>query len=53
LHQQNVFKEECADLSLPVTEHVSATCFSLPICPFLSDDDIHKIVDIIRGVLKV
>ena len=53
LHQQNVFKEECADLSLPVTEHVSATCFSLPICPFLSDDDIHKIVDIIRDVLKV
>ncbi len=52
LHQQNVFKEECADISLPVTEHVSATCFSLPICPFLSDEDIHKIVDVIRGVLK-
>ena len=51
LHQQNVFKEECAGLSLPVTEAVSATCFSLPICPFLEDDTIREIVAIIRGVL--
>ena len=53
LHQQNVFKEECAGLSLPVTEAVSATCFSLPICPFLDDDTIREIVAIIRGVLTV
>ena len=51
LHQQNVFKEECAGLSLPVTESVSATCFSLPICPFLEDETIREIVGIIRGVL--
>ncbi|MDD1626379.1 MAG: DegT/DnrJ/EryC1/StrS family aminotransferase, partial [Methylococcaceae bacterium] len=51
LHQQNVFKEECAGLSLPVTESVSATCFSLPICPFLEDDTIREIVGVIRGVL--
>jgi dTDP-4-amino-4,6-dideoxygalactose transaminase len=51
LHQQNVFKEECAGLSLPVTESVAVTCFSLPICPFLDDDTIREIVGIIRGVL--
>lgn len=48
LHQQNVFKQECAGVSLPVTESVAANCFSLPICPFLSDDDIGKIVAVIR-----
>ena len=51
LHQQNVFKEECAGLSLPVTESVAANCFSLPICPFLEDATIREIVGVIRGVL--
>ncbi|OQW78732.1 MAG: erythromycin biosynthesis sensory transduction protein eryC1 [Proteobacteria bacterium ST_bin11] len=50
LHQQNVFKEECAGLSLPVTESVAARCFSLPICSNLSDDTVKLIVDVIRGV---
>jgi dTDP-4-amino-4,6-dideoxygalactose transaminase len=51
LHQQNVFKQECAGLSLPVTESVAARCFSLPICPYLEDDTIKEIVSVIRGVL--
>ncbi len=50
LHQQNVFKDECADLSLPVTEYVSAHCFSLPICPSLTDETIKEIVAVIRNV---
>jgi dTDP-4-amino-4,6-dideoxygalactose transaminase len=51
LHQQNVFKQECAGLSLPVTESVAANCLSLPICPALEDDTIREIVGVIRGVL--
>jgi len=51
LHQQNVFKQECAGLSLPVTESVAANCFSLPICPSLEDDSIKEIVSVIRSVL--
>jgi len=51
LHQQNVFKEECKGVSLPVTESVAANCFSLPICPSLSDEEIKEIVAVIRGVL--
>ena len=53
LHQQNVFKQECAGLSLPVTESVAANCFSLPICPFLSDDDVRAIVAVIRDACVV
>ncbi|MGZ8225050.1 MAG: DegT/DnrJ/EryC1/StrS family aminotransferase [Methylococcaceae bacterium] len=51
LHQQNAFKEECAGLTLPVTESVAANCFSLPICPFLDDKSIKEIVSVIRAVL--
>ena len=48
LHQQNVFKEECAGVSLPVTESVAARCFSLPICPMLNAAAIEKIVSVIK-----
>ncbi len=50
LHQQNAFKEECAGLTLPVTESVAARCFSLPICPYLSNDEIHEICEVIKSV---
>lgn len=51
LHKQNVFKDECAGLSLPATESVAANCFSLPICPYLSGAAIKEIVGVIREVL--
>ena len=51
LHKQNVFKEEYAGISLPVTESVAANCFSLPICPYLTDESVKEIVAVIRGVL--
>jgi len=51
LHQQNVFKQECAGLSLPVTEFVAANCFSLPICPFLADETVREIVGVIHSAL--
>ena len=51
LHQQKVFAEECAGLSLPVTESVAEKCMSLPICPELTDDNIEVIVNEIRNVL--
>ncbi len=51
LHQQNVFKKDCSGLSLPITESVAANCFSLPICPSLSDETIKEIVAVIRSVL--
>jgi dTDP-4-amino-4,6-dideoxygalactose transaminase len=52
LHQQNVFKEQYASVSLPVTETIAAHCFSLPICSHLSDEQVREIVAVIRGVLS-
>lgn len=51
LHQQQVFAEDCQGLSLPITESVAARCLSLPICPSLTDDDIHTIVGVIGDTL--
>ncbi len=52
LHQQNVFKQEYANISLPITELVASRCFSLPICPSLSDQNIKEIVAVIANTLK-
>lgn len=52
LHQQTVFKQECANVSLPNTEAVASQCFSLPICSHLSDDSVEKIAAVIRQVLR-
>jgi dTDP-4-amino-4,6-dideoxygalactose transaminase len=51
LHRQNVFKEEYASVSLPITESVASRCFSLPICSALEDETIREIVGVIRSVL--
>lgn len=52
LHQQNVFKGDCAGVNLPVTEEIAARCLSLPICSELSDESVKEVVAVIRGVLK-
>ena len=51
LHQQKVFAEACAGVSLPVAEGVAARCFSLPIYPELEAEDIRHIVEVIRSAL--
>ncbi|MGR9052525.1 MAG: DegT/DnrJ/EryC1/StrS family aminotransferase [Gammaproteobacteria bacterium] len=51
LHQQNVFKAEYGDVSLPVTEHVAAHCLSLPICSALDDATVERIVSVIGNAL--
>ena len=50
LHQQNVFKEDCAGMSLPITEDIAANCMSLPICSELSDESVKEVVAVIRSV---
>jgi len=50
LHRQKVFAEDCADLSLPVTEEVCRRCLSLPIFPELTDAQIETVVSTIGKV---
>lgn len=52
LHQQKVFAEDCAGLSLPVTEAVARRCLSLPIFPELEEGQIRQIAEVIRTTLN-
>ena len=52
LHKQKVFAGDCENLNLPVTESISERCLSLPICPELTKDNIHKIVSVIKTALN-
>lgn len=52
LHQQNVFKEDCAGLTLPATEAIAARCMSLPICSEISGESVKEVVAVIRNVFE-
>ena len=51
LHQQKVFADQYGNVSLPITEKVASECFSLPIFPELSTDQIDTIVEVIRSAV--
>lgn len=51
LHQQEMFAATHGDLSLPVAESVARHCLSLPISPMLTDEQIRRIVGVIRQAL--
>ena len=53
LHQQKVFAEYCADVSLPNTEAVAARCLSLPMFPELTESQVQEVVAVIRSVFSV
>lgn len=50
LHRQNVYQQAFKQLVLPVTERVSSQCLSLPIFPELTDEQINKVIDVIRSI---
>lgn len=52
LHQQQVFAAECHKLNLPITEKIATQCLSLPICPFLTETQIHSIATEIIKLFK-
>ena len=51
LHQQHVFAQQFGSLTLPVTEKVASECFSLPIFPELTTEQIDTIVEVIRSAV--
>ena len=52
LHKQEVFKETCADVSLPISEQTAERVLSLPIFPELTDEQVDLVVDVIGTALK-
>lgn len=48
LHRQEVFLEQYANISLPVSEITARRCLSLPMFPELTDQQIGEVVETIR-----
>jgi len=48
LHQQKVFAAVCKDIKLPVTEALTKDCFSLPIFPEMTDEQIVTVTNLIK-----
>lgn len=52
LHQQTAFTNGEAPISLPVTEKVSDTCFSLPMFPELSVEQVDRVINVCKQHLS-
>lgn len=51
LHRQNVFAEQCSQLSLPVAESTAARCMSLPVYPEMTNEQVDEVIGAVRGAL--
>lgn len=52
LHRQEVYREVCADLHFPVAERVAEQVLSLPMYPELTEEQIHRICDVLLDAVK-
>lgn len=52
LHRQDVYRDVCAHLSLPVTEETASKVLSLPMYPELEESQIDRICKVISRVVK-
>lgn len=51
LHQQKAFADCNAQVALPVSEQTAARCLSLPIFPELADEQVDRVLEVIRSTL--
>jgi dTDP-4-amino-4,6-dideoxygalactose transaminase len=51
-HRETAYKDECAGLSLPVSENASDRSIILPLYIPMKDEDIMKVIETFKNVLK-
>uniref|UniRef100_A0A831UBP5 DegT/DnrJ/EryC1/StrS family aminotransferase n=1 Tax=Geobacter metallireducens TaxID=28232 RepID=A0A831UBP5_GEOME len=52
LHKQDVFAADYAGVSLPVAEDAASRCMSLPIFPEMTEEQVRRVVDVVKSALK-
>ncbi len=52
-HRETAYKAECAGLSLPVSENACDSSIILPLYIPMKDEDIKKVVDTFKSILKL
>ncbi|HTB26327.1 MAG TPA: DegT/DnrJ/EryC1/StrS family aminotransferase [Puia sp.] len=51
-HRETAYKEECAGLSLPISEKASDRSIILPLYVPMNDEDIEKVIFTLKSILK-
>jgi perosamine synthetase len=51
-HRETAYKEECAGLSLPVSEKACDRSIILPLFVPMKDEDIDKVIETFTSILK-
>ena len=51
-HRETAYKEECAGLSLPISEKASDSSIILPLYVPMKDEDIEKVIFTLKSILK-
>ncbi len=52
LHRQEVFAADYRSVSLPVSESTASRCLSLPMFPEMTVEQVHAVVDVLKGALS-
>jgi dTDP-4-amino-4,6-dideoxygalactose transaminase len=52
LHRQEVFAADYRSVSLPVSESTASQCLSLPMFPEMTVEQVHAVVDVLKGALS-
>jgi dTDP-4-amino-4,6-dideoxygalactose transaminase len=52
LHRQDVFAQQCQNLSLPVAESIATRCMSLPVYPEMTNEQVDQVIEAVREALK-
>ncbi len=52
LNKQDVFAADYAGVALPVAEEVASRCMSLPIFPEMTDEQVRRVVEVVKSALK-
>lgn len=52
LHRQKLFGDQYQAVSLPISERVAQQCFSLPMFPEMTEEQVKQVANVIRDALK-
>ena len=53
LHLQPAYARDCKDVSLPVAEDLARRVLALPIHPYLSDESVRRVCEVVRAATNV
>ena len=51
-HRSGAYKNDFVNTQFSISENLAATQLSLPMCPFMTDSEVEKVVEVVRKVFR-